>query len=258
LKDGVGAKGKKVANTAMNDEAEEEKKKVTIYIMGKAYEVPAGLTIMKAVEYAGFQYIRGAGCRAGFCGACATVYRKKGDYKLYTALACQTAVEDGMYLTQLPFVPANKAKYDIEKIEVSPNTLIKFYPELVRCVSCNTCTKSCPQDLEVMYYIQAAIRGDIEKVAKLSFDCIQCGLCAIRCPAEIAHYHVAQLARRLYGKYMSPTPKHLLERIKEIESGKFDREMEEIMKMSIEKIKKMYAERDIEGATEARAKAEKD
>ena len=51
----------------------EEMKMVRIYIMGKEYKVPAGLTIMKAMEYAGYRYIRGAGCRAGFCGACATV-----------------------------------------------------------------------------------------------------------------------------------------------------------------------------------------
>ena len=37
----------------------------TIYVMGKPYEVPKDLTIMKAMEYAGYQYVRGAGCRGG-------------------------------------------------------------------------------------------------------------------------------------------------------------------------------------------------
>ena len=82
---------------------------VPVYIMGKRYEVPGSLTIMKAMEYAGYQYIRGCGCRGGVCGACATVYRKAGDYKIYTGLACQTVVEPDMYLTQLPFYPANRA-----------------------------------------------------------------------------------------------------------------------------------------------------
>ena len=45
---------------------------ITVYIMGKAYEVPAKATIMGAIEYAGHQIIRGAGCREGYCGACAT------------------------------------------------------------------------------------------------------------------------------------------------------------------------------------------
>ena len=223
-----------------------DKKMITIYIMGKAYKVPFGLTIMKAMEYAGYRFIRGAGCRAGFCGACATVYRKKGDYKFRTALACQTTAEDGMYLAQLPFVPANREEYNIAKIDPNKNVLSQYYPEINRCVSCNTCTKSCPQDLEVMDFIQAAIRGDYKKVSSLSFDCIQCGLCAARCPAEITHYHVAQLARRIYGKYYSPIPKHLEKRIEEIKKGKFDKEIERLKKMSIDELKKAYVERKIQ------------
>ena len=225
---------------------EEEEKFVTIYIMGKEYKVPAALTIMKAVEYAGYRYIRGAGCRAGFCGACTTVFRKKGDYKLYTALACQTKVEDGMYLTQLPFIPANKAKYDINKLSDNGALLLQYYPELARCVSCNTCTRSCPQELSVMYYVQAAIRGDIAKVAELSFDCIQCGICALRCPAEIVQYHVGQLARRLYGKFIQKRSRNLEKRLKEIEEGKYEEELNKLMTMPIEKLKEVYSSRDIE------------
>ena len=82
---------------------------IPIYIMGKRYDVPETLTIMKAMEHAGYQYIRGCGCRGGVCGACATVYRKAGDYKIYTGLACQTVVEPEMHLTQIPFFPANRA-----------------------------------------------------------------------------------------------------------------------------------------------------
>ena len=66
---------------------EETSPTIRIFIMGEAKEVPAALTIMKAIEYAGYKLTRGAGCRAGFCGACATVYRKEGDYRIYTALA---------------------------------------------------------------------------------------------------------------------------------------------------------------------------
>jgi len=71
---------------------------VRIYVMGRKYLVPEGLTIYNALEYAGFRLIRGVGCRGGLCGACAAVYRKPGDYKLRIALACQSVIEDGMYL----------------------------------------------------------------------------------------------------------------------------------------------------------------
>ena len=52
---------------------------VNVYFFGKKYSVPADLTIMTAMEYAGYTLKRGCGCRHGFCGACATIYRIKGD-----------------------------------------------------------------------------------------------------------------------------------------------------------------------------------
>ena len=50
-------------------------KMVNVYFYGKRYSVPADLTIMTAMEYAGYTLKRGCGCRHGFCGACATIYR---------------------------------------------------------------------------------------------------------------------------------------------------------------------------------------
>jgi len=229
----------------VNNEAE-ELGTYNIYIMGKRYQVPVGLTIMTAIEYAGYQFIRSCGCRAGFCGACSTVYRKEDEQKLHLALACQTRVEDEMYLVQIPFVPAAKAKYDIDELKVEENTILEIYPEIARCVSCNTCTKACPQDIKVMMYIQYSLRGNIEKAAELSFDCIQCGMCAMRCPADIKHYHVGQLARRLRGKYIDKRSENLKVRLEEIESGKYDAEIEDLMKMGAEEIKNVYSNRKIE------------
>jgi ferredoxin len=230
----------------MSEGKQKEKDKVRIYIMGREYKVPTGLTIMEAMEYAGYRFIRGCGCRGGFCGACATVYRMKGDYKLRMDLACQKVVDDGMYLVQLPFTPAEKSLYDIKELSPSANVLLEYYPEIAKCVSCNTCTKACPQDLEVMDYVQAAIRGDFEEVAELSFDCIACGLCAMRCPTEIVPYNMALLARRLYGKYTMPKARHIEERIKEIEDGNFDDEIKKLVKMSMEELQKEYEKREIE------------
>lgn len=218
----------------------------TIYIMGKAYKVPNTLTIMKAIEYVGYRFIRSCGCRGGFCGACTTFYRVKNDYKLQVDLACQKRVEDGMYIVQLPFIPAEKPKWDLDKMKPTTDQVIRIFPEITRCLSCNVCTQACPQDIEVMRAIQALRRGDLEDAANLTFDCISCGACSIRCPAEITHYQVFQLARRLYGKYETVPAKHLMERVKEIEEGKFDDEVSKLMDMNLEELKELYKKREIE------------
>ena len=57
---------------------------VNVYFYGKHYSVPGDLTIMTAMEYAGYTLKRGCGCRHGFCGACATIYRIKGSNELKT------------------------------------------------------------------------------------------------------------------------------------------------------------------------------
>jgi ferredoxin len=210
------------------NKSEQEIKMIPVFIMGKRYEVPAELTIMKAMEHAGYQFIRGCGCRGGICGACATVYRKAGDYKIYTGLACQTVAEPNMYLAQIPFYPANRATYDFETIEPTPESIFQLYPELFRCVACNACTKVCPMDVQVMDYIAELKRGDIVKAAKTSFDCIQCGLCASRCMGELAQYHMGQLARRLAGSKLTPKAEHMAEMVESINKGVFDSMLSEL------------------------------
>jgi Na+-translocating ferredoxin:NAD+ oxidoreductase RnfC subunit len=97
-----------------------------------------------------------------------------------------------------------------------------------------------------MKYIQRAVRGEISKCAEISFDCIQCGLCAMRCPADIKHYHVSQLARRLRGKYLDPKSKNLVNRLKEVKNRKYDDEIEKLIKMDNREIKEKYKNRKIE------------
>jgi ferredoxin len=219
---------------------------VPVYIMGKRYMVPSSLTIMKAMEWAGYTLIRGVGCRGGFCGACATTYRVLGDPKLYFGLACQTVVQPDMYLAQIPFFPAQRAAYDLTQLEPTATTLFSTYPEVLRCLGCGACTKACPQDIDVRTYMAAGMRGDIARMADLSFDCIMCGLCAARCPAEEAQYNIAILARRLYGRYLAPRSDHLRERLEEIETGKFDAEMERLKGLDEEELMARYKARDIE------------
>ncbi len=223
----------------------EKQKMIKVYLTGELFEVPEGSTIMMALEYAGFQLKQGVGCREGYCGACATVYREKGDYKLKGGLACQTVVSEGMAITQIPSVPAEKPIYDLNDLTPDVGTFTKLFPSVFRCVSCNSCTKACPQDIEVMDYIQAIIRGDLAKAADISFDCIRCGLCAMRCPAEIVQYNNATLARRLYGKYLAKKSPELEKRLEEIKSGKYDKEIKELKEMPHDELSKIYYKREI-------------
>lgn len=219
---------------------------VKVFIFGKQYEVPSNLTIMGAMEYAGYQLVRGCGCRNGFCGACATIYRIKGDKELKVCLACQTKVEEDMYIATLPFFPLVKEVYDINKVSINEQVMQQLYPEIYKCIGCNACTKSCTQELEVMQYIAAAQRGDFETCAELSFDCVMCGVCSSRCPAGISHPQVAMLARRINGKYLAPHCGHLENRVKEIKDGTFKDLLEDLMQKPIEEMKELYNNREIE------------
>ena len=219
---------------------------VNVYLFGKRYQVPESLTIMKAMEYAGYQLVRGCGCRNGFCGACATIYRIKGKNELHGCLACSTKVENDMCVATLPFFPLEKKVYDITEIKPTQQVMMQLYPEIYACIGCNACTKSCTQELNVMQYIAYAQRGEFEKCAEESFDCVMCGVCSSRCPAGISHPQVAMLARRINGKYLAPGCGHLDERVKEIKNGDFNELIEALMQKPVEEMKELYNTREIE------------
>jgi succinate dehydrogenase/fumarate reductase-like Fe-S protein len=223
-----------------------DQKNADIYIMGKKYSVPSSLTIMKAFEYAGYTLIRGCGCRAGFCGACSTVYRVGGQHELKVGLACQTKVENDMYLTQIPFYPSHKVLYQIEELHADGEQLMELYPEITKCLGCNSCTNVCPQDIKVMKYISHAIRGEISMAADQSFDCLMCGLCASKCPANIVQYRVGLLCRRLHGKYLAPKAGHLREKITIIQEGTYGELLDELVKADKNTVAEKYNNREIE------------
>ena len=93
-----------------------------------------------------------------------------------------------------------------------------------------------------MDYIAAIKQGNIEKAARISFDCIQCGLCSSRCMGEIPQYHIAQLARRVFARYIQPQAEHLQKRAEEIESGKYDQMLDDLCAMDKEALEKCYVD----------------
>ena len=216
-----------------------------VFIMGKRYDIPEGYTIMKAFEYAGYKLIRGCGCRAGACGACATVYRIGDHPKLHVALACQTPIEANMILSQIPFFPAQKKRYNLDNIEKPVSELLNLYSEITKCMGCNACTKACPQNISVLDYMAASLRGDFKTAAEISFDCLMCGICASRCPAEIAQYNIAVYVRRAYGKFYVHKSDNVSKRTQEIRSGMYDQEVQRLKGLPEAELKKLYDNRDI-------------
>ena len=109
-----------------------------------------------------------------------------------------------------------------------------------KCIGCGTCTRTCPLDIEVMDYMAMAIRGEIARVAELSFDCVMCGLCCARCPAEETQPLVAILARRLYGRHIAPRAEHLQKRIQHIEEGRYDDDLNGLLEADRKTLEDLY------------------
>jgi ferredoxin len=217
-------------------------KMVSVEIAGKKYQVPEGITVVKALWYTGQEVMRGVGCLGGFCGACATYYRTKDDPKVRTCLACQTAVEDGMSFSMVPPFPARKATYQMSELKDPKQDLFTLYPEAPLCRNCNACTEACPQQIDVREGVWRAVFGDFKAVSEMFMDCVMCGLCAPVCIADIAPSLVALYASRAQGVFFTEKPELLHHRIRQIEEGRYEAEWDRVMKMNEQQLKEACAE----------------
>jgi ferredoxin len=223
-----------------NTEKQQDRRLVPVFFYGKEFQVPEACTVMQAYEFAGHRFTRGCGCRAGACGACGSLYMLPDDGSIRTGLACQTQVAADMQIIQIPFFPTRKSEYVLSRLSADALQISRIYPKLLACMGCNTCTRMCPQEIDVMDCMSAIIRGDIESAAEQSMSCVMCGLCAARCPADIAPYHIMLLARRIYGKYMLSPFRYVPIRLKQIETGEFEARLNELMTSDIETLKDLY------------------
>jgi len=214
---------------------------VTVEIEGKPFQVPAGVTLIKAMWYAGKEVLRGAGCLGGFCGACATYYRTKDDPKVKTGLACSMAVEDGMSFSFMPAFPARKAIYNLPELKDPKQDLFELYPEAPLCRNCNACTEACPQKIDVREGVWKAVFGDFKAVSDMFMDCVMCGMCAPVCIADIAPNLVAVYASRAQGVHFTEKPEGLSTRIKKISDGQYQEEWDRILQLSDEELQNTTA-----------------
>lgn len=218
---------------------------VTVYLLGKKCRVPADLTIMQALEYAGFRLVRGCGCRSGVCGACAVLYRV-GDEKIHSALACQTKVQDDMHVGRIDSFPDGKKAYDMREIADEANVVAQIYPEIEKCIHCNACTNSCPQHIPVLKYVIQAQKGQYAACARTSFACVACHICSSRCPVHICHSEIAVLARRIVAMEADKGDTNLQERVQAVHRGDYDAPLSELMALDEDALAKRYDERTIE------------
>ena len=216
-------------------------KLVTVEIAGKTYQVPEGITLMNALWHTGHEVTRGAGCLGGFCGACATYYRTKGDPKVKTGLACSMAVQDGMSFSFVPQFPARKATYNIGELKNPKQDLFELYPEAPLCRNCNACTEACPQGIDVREGLWRAVFGDFEEASETFKSCVMCGLCAPVCIANIAPSLVAVYTSRAHGVHFTEKPKGLHKRIREIKQGRYQKDWDRILNMSDEELQSAAA-----------------
>ncbi len=208
---------------------------VNVEIMGKRYQVPAGITLIQAMWHVGHEITRGIGCLGGVCGACGTYYRTNGSHELKTGLACQLLVEEGISFSLLQSFPVRKPVYQIQEISDPKQALFQYFPEAALCRNCNACSEACPQEIDVRTGIWKAAFGDFKGASELFLPCVMCNLCVPVCIAEISSNQVGLYSRRVHGVF-SPRPSDLISRTEEIAAGKFNSEWERVLSLSKEEI----------------------
>lgn len=63
---------------------------------------------------------------------------------------------------------------------------------------------------------------------------------------ELPQYHIAQLARRIYGSKIAPRAQHLVEAAEAVKNGKYQEMLNSLMKYDVQQLADVYKARDIE------------
>ncbi|MBF0625160.1 MAG: 4Fe-4S ferredoxin [Magnetococcales bacterium] len=223
---------------------------VTIHYDQERHRVPAGRTLLAALEAVGMVFVRGVGCRGGVCGACTILYRLGQETDLRVGLLCQEVVAEGMEILPLPWFPQRKARHDmtLDSGESPDFRVINLYPEVTRCIMCGECSRVCPVELDVMGYVGMIKRGDLKGAARESFTCIQCQACAMRCPARIPQPNAALAARRYHGLHQVRRADHLAGAVARAASEKMKLTFRRLRRMSAEELRMLYQRREVEPA----------
>ncbi|OSM08465.1 4Fe-4S dicluster domain-containing protein [Magnetofaba australis] len=224
--------------------------RIVIYYEEAPYEVPAGRTIIAALEEAGIRFVRGVGCRGGVCGACAAFYRIPGDKELKAVLMCQQEVVPDMRVMPLTTFPQNVVDYDLtlDADETPAFKVVNLYPEVNHCIMCRECTRLCPVGIDVMGYVGMIKRGDLKAAAEESFTCVQCQACASRCPAQISQPNAALAARRYYAKHIQAKSDDLVRAVERAHSNEMRKGFQSLRRLDADELRTLYQRREKEPA----------
>lgn len=84
-------------------ESKSNRQRVRFTVLDRTVEVPAGMTLLNALQAAGHDYLKGCGCRMGDCGECAVYYRLPGSAVTLRDFSCEMRVTEGMEVMEVPF-----------------------------------------------------------------------------------------------------------------------------------------------------------
>ncbi|RRW47992.1 4Fe-4S dicluster domain-containing protein [Pseudomonas luteola] len=193
-----------------------------VTINGHSIETSTSRSLLEAVIDSGQPLTDGVGCMGqGVCGSCRVLLRRKDSREVTTALACETAVEDGMQVSFLDHLPMNRHHtYTTNDWDDTWNLLDRInsaFPEASHCRHCGGCDRACPKHLEVQKGVNLAASGDLS-AAKVLDECIMCNLCTIACPEHISPNHLGLYIRRMTASVML-RPSDLLLRLRQIDLG---------------------------------------
>lgn len=200
-----------------------ERKKLTVN--GLKIEAVEGSSILEAMMQSGIVVADNIGCAGqGVCGSCRVLVKENDSRDIYSALACETKIQEGLQVSFLDHLPVNNKQHVYQtddwdgKSWQTIQRINEVFPEAKNCRHCGGCDNACPKHLEVQKGVNLASAGDLS-AAEIFNECIMCDLCTIACPEMITPNHLGTYIRRL-STSNNQRPSDLLKRLYEIETDK--------------------------------------
>lgn len=201
---------------------------INLTINGAAVTAPVNHSVIQALWHSKIPRIKGIGCLDGVCGSCRIFVRKNTNSKPFTALACETRIEEGMLAVFPPFTrythqQKQQQKFQLTDIketkDIRPN-FQRLFPEVDHCRHCGGCTQSCPKGIDVETGVNLAAKGEFRAAGDTFSECVMCDFCISACPDAIAPSFIGLFSRSVTAITQAPPP-NLLQRLEALKQGQY-------------------------------------